>query len=580
MGKRGPLGIVSPAEFRERTALTLSSRSGSTLAMDKAYDAYHATRSQENAKLLYERLREYLVAHGGSWNKAERNVVSGGLLEYLYNTLRPGALSPAQAAEMDRRAATRIREVEIPKCAGFGVLYFLANIKVEVDAFTSVVEGVSHIGGTIGVGMTTDFSQTRSAVQGVRDVTQVHGVGAKAAHMAVGGKVAAQGVKALADKVMAPSPPPSGPVKTSLPTTEAALRMLANSISDNYRADRYRRVAGTAVLAVPVTAVALVVDGARFVWDQVKAAFAKVGEVLQRAWQRKGDLDTARKLGMLIKMASKVAVDLITKNALPFLGGAIDLGTGLSRAIGEACTRVASWYDRRQIELQDGHPTQIANAIESQMEKGIFRGLLEALVGAAKVAVSVFLPGLGSLVSVVMGAIDWLVRIVSRLTEQSAIAHFLKRARSEYAHERGRARLVNGVYEPSTAAGGLINDTKRFAAFFEEGCSASPLIPMLALNSGLGGGPMTLVKLFNSDSDPTLKADAGQQLLTADSYFTRLKRHGVEYTRVSGFKFTPLKSSDALMQGYLNHATGMGKNVESHVAGGTLLGRVAAFAQA
>lgn len=576
MGKKGPLAIVSPADFRERTALTLSGRSGSTLALDRAYDAYHGARSPDNARQLYDRLRDYLQAHGGFWNKCERNVVSGGLLEYLYNTVRPGGLTPAQAAEMDRKAAARIREVEIPS-ARFGVLYFLANIKLEVDPFTAVVDGAAHVGGAIGVGMTTDFGKTADAASAVRDVARVGGIGVKAAHAAIGGKAVMHGTKLVVEKLMAPS---SGAAKNALPTTEAALRMLARSISDNYHADRYRRVAGAVVLAAPVTAVALVVDGARYVWDKVRAAMAKIGDMLQRAWQRKGDLDTAQKLGALIKMGSKVAVDMIMKNAVPYIGGAIDLGTGIARALGEACTRVASWHDRRQIDLQDGHPTQIASAIESQMEKGIFRGLAEALIGAAKMAVGIFLPGLGSLVSVLMGAIEWLVRMVSRFAEQTAIGNFLRRARSAYAAEQQRAKLVDGVYEPSTAPGGLINDTRRFADFFQAGCKASPLIPMLALNCGLGGGPMTLIKLFESDGNPTLKADAGRQLLTADTYFTRLKRHGVEYMRVSGFKFMPLKSSDGLMQGYLTHATGMGKSVQSHVAGGSVLGRVAAFAQA
>jgi len=579
MGKKGPLAIVTPAEFRERTALTMSSRSGTTLAMDKAYDDYHANRSSVNAKGLYDRLREYLVAHGGFWNKCDRNVVSGGLLEYLYNTVLPGGLTPAQAAEMDRKAAARIDEVEIPS-ARFGVLYFLANIKIEVDPFTSVVEGASQIGGAIGVGMTTDFTKLGDAAGSVRELANVKGAGIKAQHLAAGGKIAVHvakgGIEGLAEMVSAPS----DPNQKSFPTTEAALKMLGNSISDNYQAGRYRRVAGAAVLAAPVTAGALLVDGLRYLWTKIKAAIDKIGDMLLYARQHAGDLRATQKASALIKLCGKVAVDLIMRNALPFVGGAVDLGTGLARSIGEACTRVASWNERRQIQLQDGHPKQIADAIESQMGKGIFRGLLDALMGAAKVAVSIFLPGLGSLVSVVMGAIEWMVKMVSRLTEQSAIGNFLRRARTEYAFEQQRAKKVNDVYEPSTAAGGLINDTKRFTAFFEEGCNASPLIPMLTLNSGLGGGPMTLIKLFESGSNPTLKADASAQLLTANSYFTRLKRHGADYMRASGFSFMPLKSPDKRMQGYLTHATGMGKAVESHVAGRSLGGRVEAFLRA
>ena len=46
--------------------------------------------------------------------------------------------------------------------------------------------------------------------------------------------------------------------------------------------------------------------------------------------------------------------------------------------------------------------------------------------------------------------------------------------------------------------------------------------------------------------------------------------------RASGFKFLPLRPADKLMAGYLAHATGMGKDRQSHVAAGTAMGRIGA----
>ena len=65
-----------------------------------------------------------------------------------------------------------------------------------------------------------------------------------------------------------------------------------------------------------------------------------------------------------------------------------------------------------------------------------------------------------------------------------------------------------------------------------------------------------------------------------DMYFTRLKRWSVDYMRKSGFKFLPADSKDVLMAGYLAHATGMGKERQSHVEAGTAAGRVGAFLKA
>src|SRR5476649_283998 len=102
-----------------------------------------------------------MLAHGGSWARCERNVVSGGLMEYIYNAVGPAALTPGQAAAMDKRAADRIRDIEIPS-ARFGVLYFLSGIKVDLDVVGSLIEGAGAVGGAVGVGMTTDFSKTGS----------------------------------------------------------------------------------------------------------------------------------------------------------------------------------------------------------------------------------------------------------------------------------------------------------------------------------------------------------------------------------------------------------------------------------
>lgn len=581
MGYKGPLKLVTPHEFRARTSLALSARSGTTLAMDKAYDAYYAHRSSENADALYEALKAYRAAHGRYWNECERDVVSGGLLSYLFEEVNPNKLSAAKAAELDRRAADRIRNIEIPS-ARLGVLYFLANIKVELDPFTSVVESVSAAAGVLGVGLTTDISKTASAADGTRAVftAPVMGTAVKAEQLALAGKVAMHAGKALVNVGQSPSAPtqppsPLQPRSQYLPTTSAALFALSSSLSSNLDAGRYLRMAGTAALAAPVTLGALAVDAVRQLWDKVWGALSQVGQAIQRAWYRKGDLEAARYLGMLVKAAVRVAADLVMKNAVPFLGGAVDVATGLARSIGDACSRVRSWLDRRHLDLQAGHPAQIANAIESQMSKGVFRGLAEALVGAAKAAISVFLPGLGSLVSVVIGAVDWMVRIVSRLLEQSAIQRFLEDARRLYVLEKKQVKQVDGVYAGSKDSHRLINNSARFGAFFQRGCEASPLIPMLTLNSGLAGNWMTLLNLFTDDASPRMKANAGEQVLKADDYFGRLKRHGVDYMRQSGFRFMPLMSHDTLMQGYLKHATGGGQ-----MQGGSLLGSVEALARA
>jgi hypothetical protein len=595
MGKKGPLAIVSPADFKERTALTLSSRSGTTQAVDKAYENYYATRSPVAGKLLHDRLAEYMVAHGGSWAKCERNVVSGGLLEHVYNSLGPGAMSAGAAAAMDKRAAERIRDIEIPS-ARFGVLYFLSGIKVDMDVVGALIDGAGAIGGAVGVGMTTDFGNMGSAQNGVRAVTQVLGKGLKAEHIATAGTGAIKGARMAVDKLMAPSTGPAVPSATWLPTSEAALNAVSAGLNEVWSANKYAGVlayAGAGLAAVPVGAVTLAADAALAVkrlaealWQKIKSAVKAVCDLIMRAWASRYDLATAQKMGVLLKKCSVVLIDFIMRNAVPFLGGAVDLGTGLFKTISEAGTRIASWNDRRNIRLQSGHPEELANAIEHQMSMGILGGMADMLKGAIKVSVGVFLPGLGSLVSAVMSGIEWMLKLVYRLSEYMGIQQFLQRARGLYDAEKWRAKMVDGVYEPNTAPGGLITDAKSFTAFFRDGCKASPLIPMLTLNSGLGGSLMTMLQLFEEDGSQSRRATTNigsgetREFDRGNAYFTRLKRYSVDYMRGSGFKFSALQTSDKVMAGYLVHATGMGKERESHVAAGTALGRVGAFLKA
>jgi hypothetical protein len=50
--------------------------------------------------------------------------------------------------------------------------------------------------------------------------------------------------------------------------------------------------------------------------------------------------------------------------------------------------------------------------------------------------------------------------------------------------------------------------------------------------------------------------------------------------RTCGFKFTPLRAADAAMSGYIAHATGMGRERESHVTAGIWGSRLGAAARA
>lgn len=82
------------------------------------------------------------------------------------------------------------------------------------------------------------------------------------------------------------------------------------------------------------------------------------------------------------------------------------------------------------------------------------------------------------------------------------------------------------------AAGGIINDLGRFKEFYQKGCSASPLIAMLTINTGICGSQWQLQQMIGAiDEIGQKEFDSGTK------YFTRLKDYGTNYLKDSGFEF-------------------------------------------
>jgi hypothetical protein len=634
MGKKGPLGMVTPDEFRVRTALTLSKRSGTTLKVDEAYDEYFRWRTDDNAAKLHQVLREYVAAHGGYWARCERDKVSGGLLEWVFKFTAPKPVAHVPTeAEMrspeyvDRRAAKLIEEYEIPH-SRFGVLYLLGNIDIELNWLNVGLEGVSAIGGAIGSGFATDMNKI-----GVKDSSYLTGmnvfgkditaqnlvtggalvvkVGPKAAGKVAGtlsGHRAEARVNAALNTTIASDAPINRhtarpavvkPPTESFPTTVSAVMTAAGGIYDAYEHGRYYGHAATAaaIVASPVVlAGALLADVARKVWQTIRDAVVSFRDmVLDKLVYKIGMSGHGATIATVAKAVGMLLVEKLMAEAAPLVGAVKDLAGGLARTFTAVKTRLSSYLDRKKIRIVAGHPEEIANSIEDCMNQGIFMGLLDLLKGAAKAAIQATLPGLGSLVSAIMTGLEWLIKFIVRLVENYSIKKFLEIARGHYELEKQRAKRVDMAVqdlgggtmartkgakegsrlEPNLEPGGLITDTAKFTEFFKFGCEASPLIPMLTLNTGICGSLMTLARMFDDTGAMIKAAKHGdkkkEQFDVAGRFFTRLKQYGGTYLKASGFKFRARDPNDLYIQGLLDHA------VQHHQGKWTVGGAVTTF---
>lgn len=618
--------MVTPDEFRSRTSLTLSSRSGTTLKVDAAYDAYYGYRTDENAGRLHAALRDYLVGHGGYWAHCERDKVSGGLLEWLFKFTAPAPAPTVLSREdsLDARARARIDEYEIPH-SRFGVLYLLGNIDIELNVLSIGLEGVAAVGGAVGAGLSTDMGKLH-----VRDSSRASGlvingrsvsaqqittagstlvkVAPKAAPKVagiLGHRHEARAQAALNPTLAVGTPmdnrhstashlPVAEPVPVeAFPVTVSTLMLAAEKVTEAYSHGRYyghAAAVGMALASPVVLAGTLLADAAAKVWRTIHDAVGQFKDWLMTKLAVKiGMSGHGSTIATIVKAAAKLLVDILMKSAAPLVGSVMELGRGLARTFDAAKNRIGAYLDRKKIRVVAGHPEEIANSIEGAMTQGLFMGLMDVLKGVGKTAVQALLPGLGSLVSAVMTGIEWLIKFICRLVENYCIKKFLEIARGYYDIEKRRAGTEPSTdpearrqrperLKPNVSPGGIITDTARFTEFFKLGCEASPLVAMLTLNAGICGSLMTLARMFD-DTGAMIKAGAhGQKKMeqfdVAGRYFARLKEYGASYLKNSGFKFRPRDPANSYILGLLHHAVTHHKS--KFTVGGAIVSFVAA----
>jgi hypothetical protein len=590
MGAKGPLEAVNAREWIRRTALTFSSRSASTLRVDAAYTAWWISRSNPlKAATLRDALDDYLAEKGGDWSKVPRNTESGGLMEYIHQQAK--AVAPARASAAAARNI--IQTFDIPH-SRYGVLYLLGNIDIDMNCFTVAMEGVAAVGGAVGSGFATNMGHLNSATQASRHVG-IAGHQVSAQMLVKASSVSAKVVPKAAgkfDELFGFSQPngrerrwsPTGTVRPHMDTAKSTPIKPTTPGTDNAQGTPIK---SKLTWSYPVTKAGFEMikeDPALFLnpWmlptTIVGAAFVTITETLNNlrreiesavTWAFEtiknallgASARTFNLAGGIVRTLIKTVVTQCLASAAPFIGAAMDIGAGIVKTLRAAAEKVGAWLQRRRIQLNAGHPELIAAALEGEMQTGIFQGLWTTLKGVVSMALNSFLPGAGSLVSAIVTGVEWLVKFSFRLWEQSKIHAFLLKARELYLQERELATRNPGAggleFQPNMdpGKGGIIHDLDKFTKFFQEGCDASPLIPMLTLNTGICGSLMTLVNLFRDENDPGREVVDRATYNSGVAYFSRLKAFGAQYLQGSGFKFQARQTETrGNIQGLLDHA--------------------------
>ncbi len=567
--------LLSFSSFKSRTSLRWSARSDDTKRVDDAYEAYirlardcpdlSAPCMRTLSINLLEALNAMLAAKGGTWSTVKRNVASEGLLE-AWHVFLTDAWGEVLVAQTRRERSAVAWEVTRSR---FGVAYLLGNTQYELD-WAYFLGGVADVGGAVAAGAFAGVGGSLAAASEshVGDIaTRLGKFGVKSGEVISGGQavfgVAQKGVatpagylnrmKANPDYVAPEIYTPQFRVTSRLIDE---LKLLDDSTDVSLAGSMAKGAMGMTVLTVGV--VEGIVELGATLATAIRSAVSRAIDW----WHDRCLQDSTFKTRIAGKTLRKIIEFIITKvseAAAPFVGGASNLASGIVDTVDKVIERTSLWWNKRQVRINSGHFELISKSIEHEVDLAIGNGLFHALKGAGDIAANAFLPGAGSLVSMIMTALEWGYKLIDRLLQKSRLGAFTIDAENLWLREAGIARteaLKGGgdynpnrpTFEPSRdpSSGSIIHKPDEFKEFFQKGCSSSVVVPMLTLNSGMCGSLSEQIEMHagNRRIDQST-FDAGIR------YFTRLKKVSTRTLKASGFKFS---SPNRSINGTLIHA--------------------------
>ncbi len=446
----------------------------------------------ETLRVYHDALSAYIAepGHGaGHWDKSERNVASGG---YLRRSFEWVSLMLRRSSDAEKTEA--VIEGRLPM-ERWEILYFLSKVDIEIDGGVSVTSG-----------LTDAYRKVRGSAR-------------------------------------SPSSDSDGIELDNLAVVRDDSSMEAVSAQDQSSGETLLQAAK----GVANGAYALLKKFWENIVKYVRDAIEKIAKGM--------DCDTSTGVGSFVNVALSIISDQLKKRGMAQVVdgvGVLDFAKGLGGVCEAVAQRVVlEWKIQRANEFRAGHPQLIVESIQGVVNRSIVSALGDAAIAAGKVAVATFSSGLlGHVYSIVVAVLGWIAskmwvrRVVAKIREFQAKARNLYdelKSVMEYTDPDGNGKLqitgfkqnkINEAMGSATPSSKTIcHDRDRFAAFFKEGCEASPLVPIAVLLSGLGGNWMTWTKL-TTDTGVT----SAEMFARDTDLLTHLKNIGRNYYSSSGVK--------------------------------------------
>lgn len=241
-----------------------------------------------------------------------------------------------------------------------------------------------------------------------------------------------------------------------------------------------------------------------------------------------------------------------------YVQSAADVYSGVKQAVGQSKNLITQIYAGRGVELLGGHPSIISKGLARHSAIGALGGIKNTAIGITKIGIEAAgdaLAGAGTLVGVLTGVFERVIKLVDYMIQRCLVNKVLKRAKKEWANRSSK--------------GSLVQDHKMFSEWFQSAVITTPIIAALVMGSGFVAHPYKFAQLLT----PKLKAVSQGEFDKAVVYIEKLKslssdyvqeyvdNYSVDFTSQNGMvtaRLNELKEGKGLLDGHefvVNQAT-------------------------
>lgn len=480
--------LIAHDEWLKRTHSVLHRRSASLKALDHAIEWYHRlpTSSQlTRVQLAFDAWKQD-KGPNEAWRKNDRN--GSGALTLLDQQLR---------GEGDTDVAGGAPAFMAPALAQarLGILYLFANTKIDDSVLALAMTGAID---TARAGLPLAPKSNQDA----KLAGTVLSIGQKPVGLVAGALEERLPFSWNPATPSVPKPAAPGPGFFS----QAGLKLAYQTIR------------------------AKVEEALARLWSMVKE---KVGEIRRDPGGAALDL-----LPPLLRALADQMVRRLWLEAAPFVGAGLELAKGVCNLIDAGIARFREWMAGKGVQILNGHPGTIVEAIRRAMSMNVCEGLYGTLKGGLSLGMQFASAGASVIVSAVANLLETLAKTVMRAFEVIRMKMFVTQAQTHW-----NTRDQTDALHTRPIA---------FNAWFRRYAIGAPALSVLALNSGFCGDKMHFLAMFRDDG-----AVIGQNEFNAGvAHVDSLKAWGAGYLREARYSFS---SDDPTVRGLLklaiNHNT-------------------------